>query len=255
VQLGAGDDGLRAIGTGVSDVPITIGAGGGDAVGVLSTEDADHAGTAPVAISGNDGNDDLSTPVPGAATIDAGTGDDRVQGGGRGVGPETISLGVGNDRLVSSLDFFLRPISEIVDGGSGQDALETRGTFATESVEPPADAGHLLVTHELRDHIDAVGVEDVTWFGSGGNDETGPGDSVAGNDLSGTGIVHFTPDFTDPSDNTGPNNNFDQLGVVGTAGVDHLTVSGSGANITVAGLTPLVTRQPRHARHPADRHP
>jgi hypothetical protein len=67
------------------------------------------------------------------------------------------------------------------------------------------------------------------------------GDSVAVNDLSGTGVVHFTPDFTDSSDNTGPTNNFDQLGVVGTAGVDHLTVSGSGANITVAGLTPLVT--------------
>ena len=27
----------------------------------------------------------------------------------------------------------------------------------------------------------------------------------------------------------------------GTAGVDHITVSGSGANITVAGLTPTVT--------------
>jgi hypothetical protein len=29
--------------------------------------------------------------------------------------------------------------------------------------------------------------------------------------------------------------------VRGTAGVDNITVSGSGANITVAGLTPLVT--------------
>ena len=80
----------------------------------------------------------------------------------------------------------------------------------------------------------------MTWFGFGGNDETGLGDS-AENDLSGTGVAHFTPGFTDSSGNTGPNNNFDQLGVVGTAGVDHLTVSGSGANITMAGLTPLVT--------------
>jgi hypothetical protein len=82
---------------------------------------------------------------------------------------------------------------------------------------------------------------DVTWFGFGDNDETGLGDSVAVNDLSGTGVVHFTPDFADPSDNTGPNNNSDQLEAVGTAGVDHLTVSGSGANTTMAGLTPLVT--------------
>ncbi|MGZ4619306.1 MAG: hypothetical protein ACXV3F_11450 [Frankiaceae bacterium] len=81
----------------------------------------------------------------------------------------------------------------------------------------------------------------MTWFGFGGNDETGLGGRAAENDLSGTGVVHFTPDFTDSSDNTGAEQNFDQLGVVGTAGVDHLTVSGSGANITMAGLTPLVT--------------
>jgi hypothetical protein len=47
--------------------------------------------------------------------------------------------------------------------------------------------------------------------------------------------------LTDPQDNTGPNNSADQLRVVGTAGDDHITVSRSGANITVAGLTPTVT--------------
>jgi hypothetical protein len=61
------------------------------------------------------------------------------------------------------------------------------------------------------------------------------------NDLSGTDVVRFTPDFTDPLDGTGPNNSADQLTVRATAGVDQITVSGSGANITVAGLTPTVT--------------
>ena len=44
----------------------------------------------------------------------------------------------------------------------------------------------------------------MTWFGFGGLDESG-GDAVAVNDLSGTDVVTFTPDFTDPLDGTGPN--------------------------------------------------
>ena len=81
----------------------------------------------------------------------------------------------------------------------------------------------------------------MTWFGFGGNDESGFGDDVVVNDLSGTGVVNFTPDFSSPFDPTTPNNSFDQLRVVGTTGHDHITVSGSGANITVAGLVPTVT--------------
>jgi hypothetical protein len=242
VQLGGGNDGTAVIGTGVSIVPITISGGGGnDGIGVLSTEDPLLAGDAPVMIVGNDGNDSLGATVTGPASVDAGAGDDRVDGGGRAVGPETISLGDGNDKFVSSLDFFLRHISEVVNGGDGQDTLETRGTFASESVSLSASAGHLIVTHDFGDKIDADNIEDVTWTGFGGLDETGSGDAVAVNDLTGTDVVRFTPDFTDPLDNTGPNNSADTLTVRGTAGVDHITDSGSGANITVAGLTPLVT--------------
>lgn len=242
VQLGAGDDGTAVIGTGVSDVPIAISGGAGnDGIGVLSTEDQSLASDAPVTIVGNDGNDSLGATVTGPATVDAGAGDDRVDGGGRGVGPETISLGDGNDKFVATLDPFLTDISETVDGGTGQDTLETRGTFASEGVNLSADAGHLIVTHNAFDKIDADNVEDVTWTGFGGNDEGGGGDVVAVNDLTGTDVVRFTPDFTDPLDNTGPNNSADQLTVRGTAGVDRITVSGSGANITVSGLTPLVT--------------
>ncbi|HYJ69167.1 MAG TPA: hypothetical protein VEX15_16075 [Nocardioidaceae bacterium] len=242
VQLAGGNDGTAVIGTGVSDVPITISGGGGDdGLGVLSTEDPLVAGDAPVTIAGNDGNDSLGATVPGPATVNAGAGDDGVDGGGRAVGPETISLGDGNDRFVSSLDSFLRHISEVVDGGSGQDMLETRGTFASESLALSPSAGHLIVTHDFGDKIDADNIEDVTWTGFGGLDETGSGDAVAVNDLTGTDVVRFAPDFTDPLDNTGPNNSADTLTVRGTAGVDNITVSSSGANITVAGLTPLVT--------------
>jgi hypothetical protein len=81
----------------------------------------------------------------------------------------------------------------------------------------------------------------VTWFGFGGLDESGSGDAVNVHDLSGTGVVNFTPDFSAPQDATAPNNSADQLTVTGTAGDDHITVSSLGANITVSGLTPSVT--------------
>jgi hypothetical protein len=41
---------------------------------------------------------------------------------------------------------------------------------------------------------------DATWFGFSGNDETGLGGSITVNELSGTGVVHVTPDFTGSPD-------------------------------------------------------
>ncbi|HEU0287482.1 MAG TPA: hypothetical protein VFR22_10595 [Nocardioidaceae bacterium] len=243
VQLGGGNDGTSVTGPGVGDVPITISGGGGnDGLGVVGFEDALLAGDAPVAIFGNDGNDNLSASVPGSASVSiaAGVGDDVVFGGDGSIGPQTISLGDGNDRFVSTFDVFSSPFrdrNDVADAGAGQDTLELRGTFESEVVNLSAQAGHLLVAHN-QGHIDAVGFENVTWTGFGGNES---GDTVIVHDLSGTGVANFTPDFTDPLDGTGPNNSADTLAVFGTAGDDHITVSGSGANITIAGLTPTVT--------------
>ena len=115
--------------------------------------------------------------------------------------------------------------------------MEVDGAFASETLSLSASAGHLIVDHSAG-RIDADNIQDVSWVGFGGLDG---GDQVAVNDLSSTDVVNFTPDFTDPLDNTGPNNSADQLTVRGTAAIDHITVSGSGANVTVAGLTPTVT--------------
>ncbi len=246
VRLAGGRDGLSVIGTGVGDVPITISGGSGnDAIGVVGFEDALLAGAAPVQIFGGDGNDNLSASAPGSApvSIAAGVGDDVVFGGDGSIGPETISLGEGNDKLVSTFDVFASPFrtrSDTVDSGTGKDTLELRGTFESENLALSANAGHLLVAHDQGD-IDAVGFENVTWFGFGGNEEGDFGDGVTVNDLSGTGVVNFTPDFSSPFDATAPNNSSDQRRVVGTAGDDHITVSSFGADITVAGLVPAVT--------------
>ena len=255
VQLGGGNDGTSVTGAGVGDVPITISGGGGnDGLGVVGFEDALVAADAPVTIVGNDGNDNLSASVPGSApvSINAGVGDDVVFGGDGSIGPQTITLGDGNDRFVSTFDVFSSPFrdrNDVADAGAGQDTLELRGTFESETVNLSAQTGHLLVAHNQGD-IDAAGFEDVTWFGFGGNDEGGSGDTVIVNDLSGTGVVNFTPDFTDPLDGAGPNNSADVLAVSGTAGDDHITVTGTGANITVAGLSPTVTPVNLRTRDP-----
>jgi hypothetical protein len=244
VLASGGADGVTVEGVGVGDVPITMkGQGGNDFLGVVGNIGDFGEGDLPVTMIGNDGNDDFLAGAPGPVTIQAGAGDDSVDGGLAGTGRETVSLGDGSDRFLSSLNGFIvgGHRNDIVDGGAGQDAMDMEGTFATESVSLSADSGHLIVDHDLRDRIDSDNIEDVSWRGFGGLDESGSGDAVAVNDLSGTDVVRFTPDFTDPLDGAGPNNSSDTLTVRGTAGVDHITVSGSGANITVAGLTPLVT--------------
>lgn len=247
VQLGDGNDGISVIGAGVGDVPVTISGGlGNDAVGVVGTEDPLVAHNAPVTIFGGGGDDNLSASVPGLApvSIAAGAGDDVVSGGDGSIGPEKISLGAGNDKFVSTLDVFDSPFTarnDIVDGGTGKDTLELRGTFESESLNLSADAGHLIALHNGQDRTDSVHVENVTWFGFGGNGDGGSGDDVTVNDLSGTGVVNFTPDFSSPSDATAPNNSADQLRVVGTPGDDHIAVDSFGATINVSGLTPAIT--------------
>jgi hypothetical protein len=240
--LGAGgNDGMSVDGSGVGDLPITMNGGlSNDFLGLVGNIGDFGTGDVSVTMIGNDGNDSFLAAAPGPVTIRAGAGDDFVDGGGAGTGQETISLGDGNDRFKSLINGFIVGgiRSDLVDGGTGQNTMEVDGAFASESLSLSANAGHLIVDHDLRDRIDADNIQDVSWVGFGGLDG---GDTIGVNDLSGTDVVRFTPDFTDPLDGTGPNNSSDSLTVRGTAGVDHITVSGSGANITVAGLTPTVT--------------
>jgi hypothetical protein len=240
---GAGDDGMTVDGSGVGDLPITENGGlGNDFVGVVGNIGDFGNGDVPVTMTGDDGNDDFLTAAPGPVTVQGGAGDDFVDGGGAGTGQETISLGDGNDRFKSLINGFIvgGTRSDIVDGGTGKNSMEADGAFASESVNLSASAGHLIVD-DGSGRIDADNIQDVSWVGFGGLDEGGGGDQIAVNDLSGTDVVNFTPDFTDPLDNTGPNNSADQLTVRGTAGVDHITVSGLGTDITVSGLAASVT--------------
>ncbi len=195
------------------------------------------AGDVPITIRGDDGNDNLLASAPGPVTVEAGAGDDRVDGGGAGVGQETITLGAGNDLFVSSLNAFVGRRSDIVDGGNGRDTMEVEGTFASEALSLSGSSGHLIVDHDLRDRIDSDNVEFVKWFGFGGLSGAG-GDAIAVNDLTATDVFQFTPDFSNGRGTGTPNNSIDTLTVRGTAGVDLFQVSGTTAtDISVAGVT------------------
>jgi hypothetical protein len=239
ILAGAGDDGVSALGVG--DVPVTVAGEAGDdavsAVGNIGETGTDDAATV---LSGDNGNDRLLAATPGPITVLGGAGDDTVDGSGGGIGQQNVSLGDGNDRFISSLNAFLGDRRDTVDGGNGRDILEVEGTFASESVSFSARKGRLVVDHDLRNQVVADNVEDVSYLGFGSVDDSGSGDAVAVNDLSGTDVVRFTANFSTGRDRTEPNGSADTLTVRGTPGVDHITVSGAKADVLVSGLTPVV---------------
>jgi len=236
VQAAGGDDGVSL--TGAGSLPATLNGGAGnDGMGAVGDIGSSGVGDAATTIVGNDGNDNLLAATPGPTTVRGGAGNDLVDAGGAGVGKETLLLGDGDDVLRSSLNTFIGTRSDVVDGGLGQDTVQMTGTFADDSTSLSANAGHLLVT-DGRATVDTDNVEDVKWLGLGGLDG---GDSVVVNDLSGTDVARFTPDFSSGEDDKAPNNSPDQLTIRGTNGDDVIHVSGSGADVTVSGLAPTVT--------------
>jgi hypothetical protein len=94
-----GNDGVSVTGTGAVRVTISGGAGA-DGMGVLGNIGESGANDAPATLSGDGGNDNLLAATPGPVTVLGGAGDDRVDGGGAGIGQERIALGDGNDRYL-----------------------------------------------------------------------------------------------------------------------------------------------------------
>ncbi|GAA4457542.1 hypothetical protein GCM10023170_054000 [Phytohabitans houttuyneae] len=228
-------------GRGAGEVPVTLDAGpDADVVTVLGTIGQDGADDAPTTVDGGDGDDNVLTSTPGPVTVLAGAGDDRVTGGGAGAGRQAVSLDDGDDRFTTSLNAFAGDRRDDVDGGAGRDVLSMEGSLSSESVGMSAVKGRLLVAHDFRNQVVAGGVEDVAYIGFGSVDSSGSGDAVAVNDLSGTGVVRVTANFSADQSNGAPNGSADTLTVRGTPGVDRITVSGAKADVLVAGLQPIV---------------
>ena len=249
VQANEGDDAVTVSGAGVGDVPLSVsGSIGKDAVTVRGNVGDRGAGDAPVSINGDDGNDNLVAIVPGPVTVQAGAGDDSVRAGGAGVGQETIFLGAGNDRLVSSLGSQLGSRNDIVDGNGGRDTMEVDGSVTSETLTlSTASFGHLIIDHDDSfddddpDRIDADNVEDVKWFGLGGSPADGAGDTIVVDDLLATDVFEFTPDFSSGRGTAAPNNSSDTLIMRGTPDIDFFVVGVFRPNTISVGGTLAMT--------------
>ena len=240
VRQGAGNDVSSVTGTGTVPVAIVSGTGE-DQVKVVGHIGRRGTGDAPTSISTQGGKDQVQAVTPGPVTINTGGGPDSVEGGGAAAGAEAVNLGGGDDFFRSSMGSFIGKRSDTVVGGPGTDAIEVDGTWESDRVELAARVGHLIVTHDQRDSIDSVGVENVSYESSNSAESDGRGDTVIVGDLTGTGVQRFTPDFGIDSQHRAPNTSADSLIVTGTSGVDHIRVSGSGQDVLVDGLSTRIT--------------
>ena len=249
VNSNEGDDAVNVAGDGVGDVPLTVSGGlGSDGIDVLGNLGDTGAGDAATSINGDDGNDDLDTIVPGPVTVQGGAGDDRVTGGGAGVGRQTISLGDGNDTFVSLIESQIGARNDIVDGNRGRDTMEVEGSAVSETLNlSTANVGRLIIDHDDRsgpggvDRIDADNVEAVRWFGFGGLQ--GVGDRVVVNDLVATDVFEFMPDFSSGRGSNAPNESADTLIMRGTPGIDVFVVGVFSPNtISVGGTVAMTAR-------------
>lgn len=196
----------------------------------------------PVALAGHQGNDHLVALTNGAVNVNSGAGQDVVETRDDGVGNQIVALGTGNDRFVTTLHSFSEiPRDFSVTGGAGADALEMNGSTLADFLILFPRSGHLVVSRNILERIDATSTEDVTFFGFGGGDGVNLGDQVLVRDLSGTGVVNVTPNFSASKDGTTPNTDPDLLAVDGTDQVDSITLSGSGSDVSITGISPTVT--------------
>jgi hypothetical protein len=118
-------------------------------VGVVGNIGDFGDGDVAVTLTGDDGNDSFLAAAPGPVTIQAGAGNDRVDGGGAGTGRETISLGDGDDRLVSSVSDFIQGEASATSStaGSGGTPWTSRGrSLPRASPSPRATGTSSLIT-------------------------------------------------------------------------------------------------------------
>ena len=181
-------------------------------------------------LDGGDGNDTLI----GSANADlllGGAGNDIVIGAR---GDDTAFLGAGDDT------FFWAPGegSDTVEGGFGTDDLAFLGAGAAETVDILANFGRATFFRDIASiNMDLNDVERIQFTALGGADQ------VRVHDLTGTEITRIGVDLAATLGGTTGDGAVDSVSVEGTAGVDKISLSSSGAAIGVGGLPWTVSLQ------------
>jgi Ca2+-binding RTX toxin-like protein len=238
VQGTAGNDQIQVAGSGTSvsvvglhETVSVIGAEPTDALTIQGGAGNDTinaaglaAGVIGLTIDGGAGNDTI-TGSAGNDTLIGGDGNDFVNGGR---GDDVALLGAGNDTFVWNPG----DGSDTVEGQDGTDTLVFNGSNAAENIDISANGGRTRLSRDVGNiAMDLNSVEHIQLNTLGG------ADNVTVNDLTGTGVTQVAIDLgAMPGGDGQP----DTVNVNGTAGDDHISVTGSGGSLVVGGLPELV---------------
>lgn len=202
-----------------ADLPQQIRAGGGDDT-VISGNKSD-------VIMGGTGNDTL-LGGGGLDVLVGGAGNDIVNGNG---GADTKLLGAGND----TAGWIPGDGNDVVVGARGSDHLAFTGSAGDEAFSLAPSGDSVIMLRSLGSiRMDLVGVESV------GIDALGGTDTVAVNDLAGTGLTTVDVDLSIAESQT--DGATDTVAVNGTSTADTVNVDAiDGGAVTLAGLVPTTT--------------
>ena len=153
----------------------------------------------PVTANGEAGNDTLSSAGSAAVVFDGGADDDLLVGG---LGADTLTGGGGDDYLdggpgadmidgEANNDIVFGIINDLfgdtLEGGSGTDVLEVRGTTAADEFTLSASGGMLVISHTALGNVTVDQFENVTVSPGNGADTV----NLVG-DLTASGLQTFT---------------------------------------------------------------
>ena len=174
-------------------------------------------------IDTGDGNDTVFGGS-GNELIRTGAGNDVVDGNR---GTDTALLGDGNDKFIWDPG----DGSDVIEGGRGQDTMVFNGAAGAEKFVASANGPRLRFTRDLGNIVmDTDDVERVALNALGG------ADTVTVGDLRGTDVQRVAVDLGAQLNTRGGDSAVDAVTVTGTAGRDHIQVSGSAGTVRVSGL-------------------
>jgi Ca2+-binding RTX toxin-like protein len=180
-----------------------------------------------LAVDGGAGDDTIIGGA-GADALAGGAGNDTVGGG---PGGDHVQLGTGDDRFVWNPG----DGSDVVDGGDGHDSMAFNGSDAAEQFHLSPNGTHARFTRDVGTiAMDLAAIEQVDVASVGGND------TLAVDDLTGTGVTIVNNDLAATLGGTTPSAGTDQTIVNGTDGPDRIVASGTAGSASVTGLAATV---------------